>query len=119
MKDAVFTWRSHFFMLVCVRPLCLDRLVGGHKEFHACPCNKICNGADAEAAQPTIELYGSGGNGGSGGGGGGGASNHYWWNDVYTTLIAVWSKEESNIPGQGGKGSAGTAGYKGCIIIYY
>ena len=37
MKDAVFTWRSHYFMLVCVRPLCLDRLVGGHKEFHACP----------------------------------------------------------------------------------
>lgn len=56
MKDAVFTWRGHFFMLVCVRPLCLDRLVGGHKEFHACPCNKICNGADAEDNHITGRL---------------------------------------------------------------
>lgn len=77
------------------------------------------DGADAVATQPTVEMYGTGGNGGSGGGGGGGATNHYWWNDVYTTLIAVLSQEESNIPGKGGKGSAGTAGYKGCIIIYY
>lgn len=77
------------------------------------------NGADAVETPATVEMYGQGGNGGNGGGGGGGASNHYWWNDVYTTLITVWSKEESNIPGQGGKGSAGTAGYKGCIIIYY
>lgn len=77
------------------------------------------NGADAVEPPATVEMYGQGGNGGNGGGGGGGASNHYWWNDVYTTLIAVWSQEESNIPGQGGKGSAGTAGYKGCIIIYY
>ena len=77
------------------------------------------NGADAVEPPATVEMYGQGGNGGNGGGGGGGASNHYWWNDVYTTLIAVWSQEESNIPGQGGKGSAGTAGYKGCLIIYY
>ena len=40
-------------------------------------------------------------------------------NDVYTVLISTWSHEESNIPGNGGKGSAGTAGYKGCLIIYY
>ena len=77
------------------------------------------DGADAVEPPVTVEMYGQGGNGGNGGGGGGGASNHYWWNDVYTTLIAVWSQEESNIPGQGGKGSAGTAGYKGCLIIYY
>ena len=77
------------------------------------------DGADAVEPPVTVGMYGQGGNGGNGGGGGGGASNHYWWNDVYTTLISVWSKEESNIPGQGGKGSAGTAGYKGCIIIYY
>ena len=92
-------------------------LVGGNGVFEHWPIGGA--GADATETQPTVELYGSGGNGGSGGGGGGGASNHYWWNDVYTTLIAVWSKEESNIPGQGGKGSAGTAGYKGCLIIYY
>ena len=91
-------------------------LTGGNEDFEW-PTGG--DGADATATQPTVELYGSGGNGGSGGGGGGGASNHYWWNDVYTTLITVWSKEESNIPGKGGKGSAGTAGYKGCIIIYY
>lgn len=77
------------------------------------------DGADAVEPPATVEMYGQGGNGGNGGGGGGGASNHYWWNDVYTTLIGVWSQEESNIPGQGGKGSAGTAGYNGCLIIYY
>lgn len=92
-------------------------LAGGNGSLEHWPIGG--DGADATEAQPTVELYGSGGNGGSGGGGGGGASNHYWWNDVYTTLITVWSKEESNIPGQGGKGSAGTAGYKGCLIIYY
>jgi hypothetical protein len=64
-------------------------------------------------------MYGSGGNGGSGGGGGGGATNMYWWNDVYSTLIAVWSQDKANIPGNGGKGSEGTKGYRGCIIIYY
>lgn len=77
------------------------------------------DGADALETSPTVELYGAGGNGGSGGGGGGGASNHYWWNDVYTTLIAVWSQGGSVLAGKGGKGSAGTAGYRGCIIIYY
>lgn len=92
-------------------------LAGGNGSLEHWPIGG--DGADATEAQPTIELYGSGGNGGNGGGGGGGASNHYWWNDVYTTLISVWSKERSNIPGQGGKGSAGTAGYKGCLIIYY
>ena len=91
-------------------------LTGGNEDFEW-PTGGA--GADATETQPTVELYGSGGNGGSGGGGGGGASNHYWWNDVYTVLISTWSHEESNIPGNGGKGSAGTAGYKGCLIIYY
>ena len=77
------------------------------------------DGADAIEAQPTLELYGSGGNGGPGGGGGGGATNHYWWNDVYTVLIGVLSNDKSNIPGKGGKGSSGTPGYRGCLILYY
>lgn len=92
-------------------------LVGGNGNREHWPIGG--DGADAVDPPVTVEMYGQGGNGGNGGGGGGGASNHYWWNDVYTTLIGVWSKEESNIPGQGGKGSAGTAGYKGCLIIYY
>ncbi len=92
-------------------------LVGGNGELEHYPFGG--DGADAMATRPTVEMYGNGGNGGSGGGGGGGATNHYWWNDVYTTLIAVWSKDVSNIPGKGGKGSAGTAGYRGCVIIYY
>lgn len=92
-------------------------LAGGNGSLEHWPIGG--DGADATEAQPTVELYGSGGNGGSGGGGGGGASNHYWWNDVYAVLISTWSQEKSNIPGKGGKGSAGTAGYKGCIIIYY
>ena len=75
------------------------------------------NGADALEASPTLELYGSGGNGGSGGGGGGGASNVHWWNHAYTTCISV--ENSVNVPGKGGKGSAGTKGYRGCIIIYY
>ena len=69
-------------------------------------------GADAQAATPTPQIYGSGGNGGSGGGGG---SGMHWWNHVYTTLIATGG----NFGGAGGKGSEGTAGYEGCIIIYY
>ena len=72
-------------------------------------------GANALSAEPTVELYGSGGNGGSGGGGGGGAATQHWWNTAYTTLISVYSQT----PGAGGKGSAGTKGYRGCIIIYY
>lgn len=73
------------------------------------------NGADALAAAPTVELYGSGGNGGSGGGGGGGSGHRHWWNHAYTTLIAT----DGTYAGEGGKGSAGTEGYRGCIIIYY
>lgn len=75
------------------------------------------NGADASITQPTVELYGTGGNGGSGGGGGGGSCNQYWWNHEYTVLISVTT--ENIAPGKGGKGSAGTKGYPGCIIIYY
>lgn len=73
------------------------------------------DGANALAAEPTVELYGSGGNGGSGGGGGGGAGARHWWNSAYTTLIEL----DSQTPGAGGKGSVGTKGYRGCIIIYY
>ena len=92
-------------------------LVGGNGSVTHWPYGG--NGADAIATQPTVEMYGSGGNGGSGGGGGGGATNHYWWNDVYTTLIGVFTQEHTNVPGKGGKGSAGTSGYKGCLILYY
>ena len=92
-------------------------LVGGNASYEHYPYGG--DGADAIAARPTVEMYGTGGNGGSGGGGGGGATNHYWWNDVYSTLIAVWSEEGTNIPGEGGKGSPGTPGYRGCVIIYY
>ena len=73
------------------------------------------DGADALAAAATVTLYGSGGNGGSGGGGGGGAATRHWWNSEYTTLISVNGQEI----GLGGKGSEGTKGYRGCIIIYY
>ena len=73
------------------------------------------DGADALAASPTAEMYGAGGNGGSGGGGGGGAATRHWWNSAYTTLISVDAQEI----GAGGKGSEGTAGYRGCLIIYY
>lgn len=75
------------------------------------------DGGDALEALPTIELYGSGGNGGSGGGGGGGVNNLHWWNYAYTTLIAIDTGECK--PGKGGKGSAGTPGYRGCLILYY
>lgn len=75
------------------------------------------DGADALTTSPTPEMYGTGGNGGSGGGGGGGAGNVHWWNHVYTTLVSEGSS--STPPGKGGKGSEGTAGYEGCIIIYY
>jgi hypothetical protein len=75
------------------------------------------DGGDALEAQPTLELYGSGGNGGSGGGGGGGACNLHWWNHAYTTLISMVSADVK--PGKGGKPSKGTAGYRGCVILYY
>jgi hypothetical protein len=73
------------------------------------------HGANALSAQPTPEMYGAGGNGGSGGGGGGGAATRHWWNSAYTTLIDV----DGQSIGYGGKGSLGTKGYRGCIIIYY
>lgn len=78
---------------------------------------KAGNGADALAALPTVPMYGCGGNGGSGGGGGGGTGNVHWWNHAYTTLISVDNGD--NKVGKGGKASAGTAGYRGCLIIYY
>ena len=73
------------------------------------------DGGDALEALPTLEMYGSGGNGGSGGGGGGGGDNLHYWNHAYTTLIGL----EHGVPGKGGKPSKGTAGYRGCVILYY
>lgn len=72
-------------------------------------------GADAAAAFFTIDGYGNGGNGGHGGGGGGGSNVVYWWNHEYSTLMTATS-----YPGSiGGKGSAGTQGNDGCLVIYY
>lgn len=87
----------------------------GVKGYDGTVSGKGGDGANALAAAPTISLYGSGGNGGSGGGGGGGAATRHWWNSGYTTLIDV----DAQYVGAGGKGSAGTKGYRGCIIIYY
>ncbi len=73
------------------------------------------DGADALAAVPTPEGYGRGGNGGSGGGGGGGGTLSYWWNTVYTTLISTIPRAGGN----SGKGTEGTQGNAGVLIIYY
>lgn len=73
-------------------------------------------GAGANAAQQTnvYTEYGSGGFGGNGGGGGGGAGviiAYHYANNTYET--------ESQTPGLGGSGSAGTLGIDGCLLIYY
>lgn len=73
------------------------------------------DGGDGADAAPTTPMYGCGGSGGSGGGGGGGGTNIHYWNYVYNTLIAI----EHRLPGKGGKPGNGTAGYAGCVIIYY
>lgn len=73
------------------------------------------DGGDALEALPTVEMYGAGGNGGSGGGGGGGGDNLHYWNYVHTTLIALGH----GAPGKGGAPSKGTAGFRGCLILYY
>ena len=73
------------------------------------------DGADALNATPTLPMYGCGGNGGNGGGGGGGGEIVVWWNFVYTVII---SKDSVN-GGAGGHGSAGSSGYRGCLLIYY
>ena len=70
-------------------------------------------GANAVQQFDVYTEYGSGGWGGNGGGGGGGAGTFeydYFNNNYYT---------ESQTPGDGGTGSAGTPGIDGCLLIYY
>ena len=80
------------------------------------------NGANA-AAPTTPSMYGCGGNGGHGGGGGGAAGQGL---TVYSSKQPSSSGYYSNYAkyfeasgGSAGKGSNGTAGIQGCVIIYY
>ena len=80
------------------------------------------NGANA-AAPTTPSMYGCGGNGGHGGGGGGAAGQGL---TVYSSKQPSSSGYYSNYAkyfeesgGSAGKGSNGTAGIGGCVIIYY
>lgn len=67
-------------------------------------------GADAVAPSGVYTEYGSGGFGGNGGGGGGGGGTIY---------LSSQDRSESQMAGLYGKGSAGTSGIQGCVIIYY
>ena len=81
-------------------------------------------GDGANAATPTTpSMYGCGGNGGHGGGGGGAAGQGL---TVYSSKQPSSSGYYSNYAkyfeangGSAGKGSNGTAGIQGCVIIYY
>lgn len=81
-------------------------------------------GDGANAASPTTpSMYGCGGNGGHGGGGGGAAGQGL---TVYSSKQPSSSGYYSNYAkyfeesgGSAGKGSNGTAGVQGCVIIYY
>ena len=81
-------------------------------------------GDGANAAAPTTpNMYGCGGNGGHGGGGGGAAGQGL---TVYSSKQPSSSGYYSNYAkyfeasgGSAGKGSNGTAGIQGCVIIYY
>ena len=80
------------------------------------------NGANA-SAPATPSRYGCGGNGGHGGGGGGAAGQGL---TVYSSKQPSSSGYYSNYAkyfeesgGSAGKGSNGTAGIGGCVIIYY
>ena len=81
-------------------------------------------GNGANAASPTTPtMYGCGGNGGHGGGGGGAAGQGL---TVYSSKQPSSSGYYSNYAkyfeesgGSAGKGSNGTAGIGGCVIIYY
>ena len=81
-------------------------------------------GDGANAAAPTTpSMYGCGGNGGHGGGGGGAAGQGL---TVYSSKQPSSSGYYSNYAkyfeasgGSAGKGSNGTAGIQGCVIIYY
>lgn len=81
-------------------------------------------GDGANASAPTTpSMYGCGGNGGHGGGGGGAAGQGL---TVYSSKQPSSSGYYSNYAkyfeasgGSAGKGSNGTAGIGGCVIIYY
>lgn len=68
-------------------------------------------GNGANAISPTVKLtYGSAGYGGHGGGGGGGGGYNYMVED---------NRGYSKPGGSAGKGSAGTSGMPGCVIVFY
>lgn len=67
-------------------------------------------GADAVGPSDVYTEYGSGGFGGNGGGGGGGGGTIY---------LSSQDRTETQMAGLYGKGSAGTNGIQGCVIIYY
>lgn len=72
-------------------------------------------GGDANDASPAASLYGTGGNGGHGGGGGGGGGTFVIKHKDYGNEVG----RGGYAGGDGGLGSAGSAGYQGCVIIYY
>ena len=78
------------------------------------------NGSSAGAPNPTTSMLGHGGNGGNGGGGGGapGYAKTEYFSDGQLVDLKIGAPGE-RVPGTGGQGSAGTAGYKGGCIIYY
>lgn len=68
-------------------------------------------GNGANAISPTVKLtYGSAGYGGHGGGGGGGGGYNYMVED---------NRGYSKPGGSAGKGSTGTPGMPGCVIVFY
>ena len=79
-----------------------------------------CGGAGADAIAPDAPTYGSGGNGGCGGGGAGGNGSMRILGDYQGTRYfdgqAGWPTLQAI---SGGKGSFGTNGGDGCIILYY
>ena len=75
------------------------------------------NGANAIQQFDVYTEYGSGGWGGNGGGGGGGAGTII--QQYFNGSAIVESTINSQTPGAGGTGSAGTPGIDGCLLIYY
>lgn len=72
-------------------------------------------GGDANNARATDSIYGNGGNGGNGGGGGGGGGTFVIKHKDFGNEVG----RGGYAGGDGGLGSAGSAGYQGCVIIYY
>lgn len=80
--------------------------VGNDGENGSNPSHQYIGGNGADAIAIVEEsLYGCGGHGGHGGGGGGAAKKYF--------------EGETEYPGTGGKGTDGTKGGDGCILIYY